>query len=161
MNEIATRTTVFLLFPPLSLTDFIFQCSTIKRHGLIITNGSAHDILVVFIRNIRFSPTYRSRQTKLFHKQNAALDFLIPSTYPAYPIHVTSNCNNLGWFQSNLRQNIVVEISKRQYLRLSFSHCWMSSKRFLTSLKCNNNVKHVIDTVWRHDILVNRYWYQR
>ena len=34
-------------------------------------------------------------------------DLLIPSTWPAYPIHVTSNYNNLGCFQSNLRLNIM------------------------------------------------------
>ena len=30
-------------------------------------------------------------------------DLLIPSTWPAYPIYVTSNYNNLGCFQSNSR----------------------------------------------------------
>ena len=34
-------------------------------------------------------------------------DLLIPSTWPAYPIHVTSNYNNLGCVQSNLRLNIM------------------------------------------------------
>ena len=34
-------------------------------------------------------------------------DLPIPSTLPAYPIHVTSNYNNLGCFQSNPRLNIM------------------------------------------------------
>ena len=34
-------------------------------------------------------------------------DLLIPSTWPAYPIHVTSNYNNLGCFQSDSCLNIM------------------------------------------------------
>ena len=34
-------------------------------------------------------------------------DLLIPSTWPAYPIHVTSIYINLGCFQSNSRLNIM------------------------------------------------------
>ena len=33
-----------------------------------------------------------------------------------------------------------------------FSYCRMTTKTFLTSLNCNNNVKQVIDTVLRHNI---------
>ena len=122
--------------------------------------------LSVFLSDIRISHPLIA-QDKLFHRQKLCgislshqHDLLIPSTWPAYPIHMTSNYKNLGCLQRNLCLKYV-KISKRQYLvRQIFSHHSLMSKSFLTSLKCFNNVTHVNDAVWRHDVFFNRYWYR-
>ena len=79
------------------------------REGcFFLSHPQTHDGFL-FLANLSLKTSCSIGKTPCGISLSHPRDLLIPSTWPAYPIHVTSNYNNLGCFQSIVRLNIILK----------------------------------------------------
>ena len=130
-----------------------------------IVSSVVIDLCILYILNLLRHPQWALNTHILAHlllKTSCSIG-KTPCEFP-YPIHMTclSHPRDFKLLQFRLlSEQLRINIKTAIFSASANFPLLNDVKTFLTSQKCNNNVTHAIDTVWRHDVFVNRYWYQR